>query len=256
MYSFADTRYNRQEVMPEWGQEGQRRLAKASVGVVGAGGVKSTLLMCLAAAGVGNILIAENDVVELSNLNRQLLFSTADIGRRKADAALETLSELNPTINIQAVHDKVTEDTIAYAFEDCEFIVEGGDSPAGRNLVNRYCLETGKPMVHASAQFSYGYVFSVVPAWNTACFACFFPEDHTRTEHTGAVPVNTLSTSVAGSLGAAEVIKWFIGHREAMVVNRRLCFSSLLLSEEFTYEEQPRRPNCPVCSHRSRGGVT
>lgn len=136
--------------------------------------------------------------------------------------------------------------------EKSEFIVEGGDSPFARNLVNEYCLKNNKPFVHASAQFSYGYVFSVVPEKKTACFACFFPDDYKREDHTGPVPVNVLSTSVAGSLGATEVFKWFLGYKNNMIVNKRLCFSSLLLSEEFKYKKQTRRLSCPVCSKHYR----
>ncbi len=248
MFQFSDSRYNRQEQMPEWGPERQELLRKARVVVIGAGGVKSTLLMNLVAAGIGKLRIIEFDTVELSNLNRQLLYRTFDIGALKVEACAKTLRDLNPDVLIDAVNDKVTEANIHELCQGFDFVVEGGESPAGRNLVNEYCLSVSKPFVHASAQFSYGYVFSVVPSLKTACFACFFPTDHTRRQHTGAVPVNALATSVAGSLGAAEVLKWFMQYPENMLVNRRLCFSSLLLSAEFRIEHQDRRLDCPVCA--------
>lgn len=248
MFKFEDTRYNRQEQMPEWGKERQEKLKNARVAVIGAGGVKATLLMDLVAAGIGNIKIIEFDKVELSNLNRQLLFRTNDIGKSKGQCALETLRNLNNEINIELEEVKVTKENIDEVLEGWDFIVEGGQSPAGRNLVNEYCLKTKKPFTHASAQFSYGYVFSVIPNENTSCFACFFKNDHTREIHTGAVPVNVLATSIAGSLGAAEVFKWFLGYRDKMIVNKRLCFSSLLLSEEFEYIKQERNEKCPICS--------
>ena len=254
MFHFEDTRYNRQEQMPEWGINRQQALANAKVVAIGAGGVKSTLLMSLAAAGVGNLRVIEFDKVELSNLNRQILYTTQDIGRGKAEACKEKLSRLNTDIAIEAIEEKVTSNNIEMLCRDFDFVVEGGESPAGRNLVNEYCLEAGKPFTHASAQFNYGYVFSVVPKLKTACFACFFPEDHSRAEHTGPVPVSVLATSVAGSLGAAEVIKWFTGHQQSMLVNRRVCFSSLLLSGEFTFETQKRRRSCPVCSRFYKTG--
>jgi len=208
--------------------------------------------MALTAGGIGYIRIIEFDRVEISNLNRQLLYRTPDIGTPKGKTAVKTLCELNPDITIELIEEKVTEHNISQLFDGFEFIVEGGDSPAGRNLVNVYCLESGKPFVHASAQFSYGYVFSVIPLEQTACFACFFPDDHTRTEHTGPVPVNVLSTSIAGSLGAVEVFKWFLGYRDRMIINKRLCFSSLLLSGEFEYQLQQRRLDCPICSSYHR----
>ncbi len=245
---FLNSRYNRQEQMPEWGVERQKRLAKARVAVIGAGGVKSTLLMSLVAGGIGNIRIIEFDKVELSNLNRQLLFRTSDINKSKGKQAIKTLSDLNPEINLELIEDRVDINNIEEHLRDFDFIVEGGESPAGRNLVNEYCLKANKPFVHASAQYSYGYVFSVIPELKTACFACYFPNDHTRAVHTGPVPVNVLATSIAGSLGAVEVFKWFLGYQGNMVVNKRLCFSSLLLSEEFKYLKQKRISNCPVCS--------
>lgn len=248
MFAFKNSRYNRQEQMPEWGPERQKSLQEARVVVIGAGGVKSTLLMSLVAAGIGRIRIVEFDRVELSNLNRQILYRTSDIGKAKVEASASMLSDLNPEISIEPINDKVTEENISRLCEGFDFVVEGGESPAGRNLVNEYCLSSGKPFVHASAQFGYGYVFSVVPALKTACFACFFPTDHTRKEHTGPVPVNVLATSVAGTLGAAEVLKWFMGYRESMLFNKRLCFSSLLMSGEFVLELQKRIPDCPVCS--------
>jgi adenylyltransferase/sulfurtransferase len=248
MFHFEDNRYNRQEQMPEWGIERQRALRNAKVVVIGAGGVKSTLLMSLVAAGIGQLRIIEFDKVELSNLNRQILYRTKDVGKAKVKACMATLRDLNPEINIEAINKKVTERNISDLCQDFDYVVEGGDSPAGRNLVNEYCLASNKPFTHASAQFSYGYVFSVIPTLKTACFACFFPTDHSRQEHTGPVPVNVLATSVAGSIGAAEVLKWFMNYRESMLINRRLCFRSLLLSGEFSVEMQDRRPDCPVCS--------
>ncbi|RMR34860.1 UBA/THIF-type protein/FAD binding protein [Pseudomonas syringae pv. coriandricola] len=247
MFDFKDARYNRQENMPEWGAQGQERLRNGKVVVVGAGGVKSSMLMILAAAGVGHIRIIEFDTVELSNLNRQILYRTSDIGISKGQAAKKTLQDLNPEIKIELIEKKLADENIDELLEGFSLIVEGGMSPSGRNLVNEYCLKKNKVMVHASAQFSYGYVFTVVPKKRTACFACIFPEDHTREEHTGAVPVNALSTSVAGSLGAAEVIKWLLGYEENMVINRKHYFNSLILSGEFESEIIPRKSDCPVC---------
>ena len=252
---FTDSRYNRQEQMPEWGPDRQRMLGDARVAVIGAGGVKSTLLMNLVAGGIGYVRIMEFDVVELSNLNRQLLYRTPDLGKPKGETALQTLRELNPEVTVELIQQKITVENITEMLRDTEFIVEGGDSPAGRNLVNRYCLVSEKPFVHASAQFAYGYVFSVIPSQKTACFACFFPEDHTRRGHTGPVPVCGLATSIAGSLGAVEVFKWFMGYQQNMIINKRLCFSSLLQSEQFEYLPQQRRTGCPECAKYYRVGA-
>lgn len=247
-YNFENNRYNRQEQIPEWGKLRQEKLASAKVACVGAGGVKSTLLMALAASGIGHIRIIEFDLVEESNLNRQTLFTTKDIGQPKGLVAKKLLEGINPSITIEWINEKLTEENKDSLFEEFELIIEGGESPAGRNIVNEYCLKTKKPMVHASAQFSYGYVFSMLPKKKTACFACLFPTDHTRSIHTGAVPVWVCPVQIAGSLGAVEVIKYFLGYEDNMTVNKQLTFSSLLLSEEFDYKKVPRNKNCPICS--------
>jgi len=247
-YNFDNQRYNRQEQIPEWGSEKQKLLRNARVACIGSGGVKSTLLMALAAAGIGYIKIIEFDVIELSNLNRQTLFTTSKIGKPKGDEAKKLLKDINPEITVKWINKKVTQENINKLLEDCELIIEGGESPAGRNIVNKYCLETKKPMVHASAQFSYGYVFSMLPEKKSACFACLFPEDHKREIHTGAVPVWAVPVQIAGSLGAAEVIKYFLGYKNKMIINKQLAFSSILLSEKFEYISVPRREKCPICS--------
>lgn len=248
MFDFKDERYNRQINMPEWGEKGQEALRDSKVVVIGAGGVKSTLLMALVAAGVGHIRIIEFDYVELSNLNRQILYRTSDIGISKGQAAKKTLQDLNPTITIELIEKKVNADNIDELLGGFEIVVEGGDSPAGRNLINEYCLKNNIVMVHCSAQFSYGYVTTLVPQNKTACFACLFPNDHTRSEHTGAVPVNVLSTSISGTLGAAEVLKWLLGYKDNMTVNSKLFFNSLLINKGFFFEEIERREDCEVCS--------
>jgi len=248
VFDFIDERYNRQENMPEWGAHRQKLLREARVAVIGAGGVKSCLLMSLAASGIGYIKIIEFDRVEISNLNRQILYRTSDIGLYKGEAAQKTLQDLNTEIQIDWSSEKVTSHNIEHLLDDCELVVEGGESPAGRNLINEYCLIHRKPMVHASAQFSYGYVFSVIPEFKTACFACVFPHDHTRQDSIGAVPVNVLSTSLAGVLGAAEVLKWFLGYKDRMIFNRKLYFNSLILSGEFENEIHHRNKDCLICS--------
>ncbi|MDR2337728.1 MAG: HesA/MoeB/ThiF family protein [Deltaproteobacteria bacterium] len=248
IFNFSNTRYNRQLEMPEWGMKRQQLLEKAKVAVIGAGGVKSSLLYALTSAGIGHLRVIDFDKVELSNLNRQFLYTTDDIGKFKAEVSVSKLQKLNPDISIDPLVEKVTENNISALLCNYDFIVEGGDSPAGRNLINEYCLSVAKPFVHASAQFNYGYVFTVVPKLKTACYACFYPNDIQRKESTGAVPVNVLSVQIAGTLGATEVLKYFIGYEDNLIINRKLTFSSLFLSENFSTIKQSRRHHCPICS--------
>ncbi|WP_017556890.1 HesA/MoeB/ThiF family protein [Nocardiopsis baichengensis] len=240
--AFIDTRYNRQELMPQVGAEGQRRIAEARVAVIGAGGVKAPLLYYLAAAGIGHLRIIDFDDVELSNLNRQILFTTDDIGRNKAKCAKRRLEALNDEIEIEAVPEKVDRRTIGRLLADSHVIVEGGDSLAGRLLVNTHCLAEGVPMVHASAQYNYGYVLTVLPG-RSSCFSCVFPD--LPQGHGGSVPVIGVATGIAGSLGAAEVIKLVLRTGEP-ITDGVLSFTGF--QGGFRFVPAPRRPDCMGCA--------
>jgi len=239
---FLDTRYNRQTLLPQVGTAGQARLSDAHVAVIGAGGVKSPLILYLAAAGIGHLTIIDFDRVELSNLNRQILFSEADIGRSKAVVAGEHVRALNSDIEVECVDRRVNSSNIAELLGSADVVVEGGDSTEGRLLVNSHCLATGQPMVHASAQYNYGYVLTVLPHL-TACFGCVFPDLPSR--HGGSVPVIGTATGVAGVLGASEVIKLVLG-RGRLIVDGMLVFS--LFEADFTFVPTARDPNCSSCA--------
>jgi adenylyltransferase/sulfurtransferase len=218
---FVDTRYNRQELMPQLGPAAQQRLAQARVVSIGAGGVKSPVLYYLTAAGLGHLTIIDFDRVKLSNLNRQILYTEADIGRNKAEAARDRLHQLNSEITIDAIDARVNEDNIDDLLGGYEIVIEGGGSLTGRLLCNDYCIRTRTPMVHASAQYGYGYVLTTLPG-HTACFPCAFPD--LPTGHGGSVPVFGVATGIAGSIGAGEVIKLVTGSGEP-ITNDYLTFS-------------------------------
>lgn len=239
--AFEDTRYNRQELMPQIGLSGQQKLAASSVVVIGAGGVKSPLLYYLAAMGVGRLRIIDFDRVELSNLNRQILFTMPDIGASKAVAASERLAALNPDIAIEAITEKVSPDNIDRLLAGYDVVVEGGDSPEGRLLVNDFCIRNGVPMVHPSAQYNYGYVLTVLPG-RTACFECVFPD--LPPGRGGSVPVVGIATGLAGVLGAGETLKLLLGHGQ-LHVDGFLTFSGF--QGDFQFVAALRRPDCASC---------
>lgn len=243
---FADTRYNRQELMPQVGVSGQSRLSESKVMVIGAGGVKSSLLLYLASAGVGTIRVVDDDRVELSNLNRQILFDTNDIGLSKAEAAGRRLSALNPEVSIDALVERVDQANISDLCSGFDVVVEGGDSLAGRLLINQHCLRSHQPMVHASAQYGYGYVLTVMPH-ETACFECVFPD--LPRSHGGSVPVIGIATGLAGVLGASEVMKICLG-TGALSTNGLTTFS--IFQNEFTFVPSVRRDNCKACGDDTR----
>lgn len=241
---FANTRYNRQELMPQLGFAAQERLGRARVVTIGAGGVKSPMLYYLAAAGLGHLTIIDFDRVELSNLNRQILYTEADIGRNKAEAARDRLLQLNSEIKVEAVDARVDEHNINDLLCGHEVAIEGGESLAGRLLCNDYCIRTGTPMVHASAQYGYGYVLTTLPG-KTACFLCAFPD--LPTGHGGSVPVFGAATGIAGSLGAGEVVKLITGCGEP-ISDGYLTFSVFAGRHDFI--PAPRDPACRACGQQ------
>lgn len=238
---FADTRYNRQEIMPQVGTRGQKKLRDARIVCIGAGGVKSSMLYYLVAAGVGTLRVVDFDRVELSNLNRQILFGLDDIGRNKAAAARDRLTGLNDEVIIEAVDARVDSGNIEYLTGGFDVVIEGGDSLAGRLLVNEHCLRHGYPMVHASAQYNYGYVFSMLPG-RTSCLLCAFPD--LPEGHGGSVPVLGVATGIAGCLGAAEVLKLITGVGKP-IVDGYLAFSGF--QGAFDFVPAARRPGCSAC---------
>lgn len=227
--------------MPQIGPEGQARLGQARVACIGAGGVKSPMLYYLAAAGIGHLRIIDFDTVELSNLNRQILYGTADVGRPKAEAAAARLRGLNDEITVEPVAARVATANVAALLDGFDIVIEGGDSPQGRRLVNDYCVQARTPMVHASAQYNYGYLLTVLPA-RSACFHCVFPD--LPEGHGGSVPVMGIATGLVGVLGAGEVVKLITG------VGRIIADGYLVISAflgTFDFIPAPRRADCPSC---------
>ena len=233
--------------MPQMGRTAQRKFAQARVAVIGAGGVKSALLYYLAAVGIGEIRIFDFDNVELSNLNRQILFDIDDIGRNKAVAAREKLLRLNPEIDVVARAVKISSTNIRRELADFEIVVEGGDSLEGRRIVNQYILDEGIPMVHASAQHNYGYCTTVIPKEDTACFECIFP-DLPASDGGGSVPVMGIATGISGTLGAGEVVKLITGVGRPLV-NGFLAFSGF--QSWFQFVPILKQHRCPACGNRS-----
>ncbi|GMA88485.1 hypothetical protein GCM10025868_37350 [Angustibacter aerolatus] len=202
-------RYDRHLLVPEVGDAGQRRLSAARVLVVGAGGLGSPVLLYLAAAGVGTIGLVDPDVVELSNLQRQVVHGDADVGRPKVDSAADALRAVNPLVEVVRLQERVGAGNALRLLEGWDVVVDGTDTFPSRYLVNDACAVLGLPLVWGSVLRFDGQV-SVFWAGHGPCYRCVFPEPPPP----GAVP----SCSEAGVLGvvcasigaaqAAEVVKW------------------------------------------------
>ena len=168
-------RYHRQLILPDIGEAGQRRLTGSRVLLIGAGGLGSPVALYLAAAGVGHIGIVDEDIVELSNLHRQVLHGTRDIGRPKVASAEETLRDLNPHVEVAAIHARLSSANAMELLRSYDVIVDGSDNFPTRYLVNDACVLLGKPCVHASISRFDGQA-SVFAAPDGPCYRCVFPE--------------------------------------------------------------------------------
>ena len=210
-------RYTRQTIMKEIGEEGQQKLAEASVLIVGAGGLGSPAAMYLASAGVGTIGIADCDTVDITNLNRQLLHSTADIGDDKAISAKQTLDMINPNITVNAYNMRLTADNIADVIKDYDFIIEATDNFPSKFLINDACVLMGKPFVHGGVLGFSGQVMTYVPD-RGVCYRCIFKEIPKKGTVPTAKQVGIIGAAagVVGSLQALEAIKYITGAGELL----------------------------------------
>jgi adenylyltransferase/sulfurtransferase len=242
--TWRDRRYDRQEAIPDFGAHGQKLIRSSRVAVIGAGGVKSPLLFYLAAVGVGHLRIIDYDRVELSNLNRQILYTVGDIGRYKAEAAAKRLTELNPAILIEPVVTRLTSDNFSETLDGCDLVFEGGDSLGARLAFNREALVRRMIYIHASAQYNYAYVLTVVP-FVSACMECVYGD--LPVAGGGAVPVIGCATGVAGTVAACEAVN--------ILTQRGPAFAGRMWQHEGWTGQTiitniQRQPNCHACGDR------
>jgi adenylyltransferase/sulfurtransferase len=239
-------RYSRHIVLPEVGGIGQKRINRAAVLVVGAGGLGSPVALYLAAAGVGKIGIVDNDVVDTSNLQRQILHTTAAVGRKKVESARDTLLALNPNLEIVPIDLRLSAGNIIDLLKDYDVVAEGSDNFPTKFLVNDACVMTDTPLSMAGIFRFSGQILTVVPHQGP-CYRCLIPQPPPA----GAIPscqeagVLGAMAGVVGVVQATEVLKLILG--KGQVLNGRfLLFEALQM--RFEPIEVKRNPDCPVCS--------
>lgn len=238
-------RYSRHLIMPEVGLDGQRKLKQASVLCIGAGGLGSPLAIYLAAAGVGRLGIVDFDVVDYSNLQRQILHSTRDVGRPKLVSAREKLEALNPNVQVESHETRLTSENALQLFRQYDIVADGTDNFPTRYLVNDACVLAGKPNVYASI-FRFEGQASVFAVKGGPCYRCLYPEPPPA----GLVPscaeggVLGILPGLVGIIQATEVIKLVLGKGESLV-GRLLLFDALGM--KFRELKLRRNPDCPVC---------
>lgn len=238
-------RYRHQILLPGVGENGQQRLRNARALCIGAGGLGSPVAYYLAAAGVGALGLVEMDVVDVSNLQRQILHSTHDIGRPKLESARERLSALNPEVKLELHCTRLTSENALEIIGDYEVVVDGCDNFPTRYLVNDACVILRKPFVHGSVFRFEGQVTVFVPGVSP-CYRCLYPFPPAPGEIPSCQEAGVLGVvpGLIGSLQAAEALKLLLGVGEPLL-GRLLAYDALAMS--FREFKLRRDPHCPVC---------
>ena len=238
-------RYSRHLIMPEVAMEGQLKLKAARVLCVGAGGLGSPLTMYLTAAGVGTIGLMDFDVVDYTNLQRQIIHRTADVGRKKLDSAAERLKAINPFLNLRTYETKLSSENALELFREFDMVADGTDNFPTRYLVNDACVLTGKPNVYGSI-FRFEGQASVFATEEGPCYRCLYPEPPPP----GSVPscaeggVLGVMPGLVGVIQATEAIKLILGRGDSLI-GRLLLVDALGM--KFRELKLRKNPDCPVC---------
>jgi adenylyltransferase/sulfurtransferase len=243
-------RYSRHLIMPEVGMDGQQKLKAARVLCIGAGGLGSPLALYLAAAGVGTLGIVDFDVVDYTNLQRQIIHSSADVGRNKLDSAAEKLKAINPFVNIRKFETRLSSANALDLFREFDIVADGTDNFPTRYLVNDACVLTGKPNVYGSI-FRFEGQASVFATEEGPCYRCLYPEPPPP----GLVPscaeggVLGILPGLVGVIQATEVIKLILGKGDSLI-GRLLLVDALAM--KFRELKLRKNPDCPACGrHRT-----
>jgi len=238
-------RYTRNILVPEIGTAGQRRLLKSKVLVVGCGGLGVPVILYLAAAGVGQIGVIDHDRVDVSNLQRQVIYDTTDLGKKKVSVIKKKVEKLNPDVKIVPYEGKITSENALDIIKDYDMVADCSDNFPTRYLVNDACVLLKKPLSHGAVLRFDGQVTTIIPG-ESACYRCVFKEP----PKPGLVPscreagIIGATCGVIGSIQALEIIKYLTDSGE-LLTNKFLVFSGL--KNEFRTVKIAKNNNCPVC---------
>lgn len=232
-----ESRYSRQEAYSSIGKEGQKILSSSTVAVIGLGALGSVVSELLARAGI-NLVIVDRDIVELSNLQRQVIFTEKDINKPKADAAKEYLQKVNSGIDIETINDGITEDNIDKIKAD--IIVDCTDNMETRFLLNRYCVQNSISLIHGSAVANKGFIYNVLPG--KACLRCIYQSNADSENCQSEGILNSVSTTI-GSMQANEAIKILLNNNSEQDM-----LHIDLRSNEISRIKVKKNINCPVCT--------
>ena len=236
------TRYNRQIILPGWGEEGQKKLKQATVFIAGAGGLGSPVSIYLAAAGVGRLRICDSGEPELSNLNRQVLHTEEDIGKNKTLSAKETIAKINPQVKVENLSDKIEKGNVSQLVGNAQIIVDCMDNFPTRHILNEHAVKAGLPFIHAGV-FGMSGQITFIHAPETPCLYCTLP----GSPPPEVFPIVGATAGVIGTLEALEVLKYLTGKGD-LLKNRMLFWDGELMNfHEITLQKDPK---CPICGRK------
>jgi adenylyltransferase/sulfurtransferase len=239
-------RYSRQIMLPEIDIEGQQKLAAARVLIIGMGGLGSPVSLYLAAAGVGHLVLVDFDTVDLSNLQRQIVHATPDIGRLKVESAAEAIGALNPLVRITAIDHALEGDELLAQTAQADIVVDATDNLSARFAINAACVQTRTPLVSGAAIRLEGQVMVCQPQIDDApCYRCLYRSDEEISESCSQSGVIAPLLGIIGSIQALETMKLIVGKGDTLT-------GRLLLLDAYRMEWHNvtirKNPNCPVCS--------
>jgi adenylyltransferase/sulfurtransferase len=234
------TRYQRQILYSDFGEDGQKRLKQSHVVVAGLGGLGCSASLYLTCAGVGHLILIDSDCVELSNLNRQILHYEEDIGEGKPISAARKLAKLNSSTEVTPVFKKITERNAREIIRGTNLVIDGMDNFKTRFIVNRACVAEGIPFIHGGVHGLFGEVTTIIPG-RTPCLACIFPEAPHREV---ALPVFGVTPALIAILQVTEAIKLLAGFG-SLLTGKMLYFNGDTM--DFTFRNLVKNQNCKVC---------
>ena len=243
-------RYSRHILLDELGVEGQQRLIDSHALILGAGGLGSPVALYLAASGVGRITLIDDDMVDLTNLQRQIAHTTPRVGQPKVESARAALLALNPLVQVQALQMRADEAALMRLVAEADVVIDGSDNFATRHAVNRACVQHAVPLVSGAVIRLDGQLTTYdTRDANSPCYACLFPPDQAPEEvRCSTLGVLAPLVGVIGTLQATEAVKLLAGVGRSLVGRLQLLDGRSL---EWTEMRLRRQPDCPVCQHRS-----
>ncbi|MDR0401883.1 MAG: HesA/MoeB/ThiF family protein [Endomicrobium sp.] len=236
-------RYKRQLIIKSVGKKGQQKLFNAKVLVCGAGGLGGTVLTYLTAAGVGKIGICDFDIVEQSNLNRQILYDYSDIKKQKVYIAKKKLKKFNPDVKIKIYTEKLTENNVSHIFKNYDMVIDALDNFEGRYIINAAAYKTSTPLVSGAVCEFEGILTVIIPKENTTCFQCIYPIKPSQKFISKTFGIIGATAGIMGSMQALESIKFILGLR--CISNKILIFNSI--KNTYRIRDILKKKYCPIC---------